>query len=162
LLTPQAYRRAWNFACRLAATREDAEDLFQESLAKAYRSLDRLRDPGRFCAWLMTIVRNCFLHARRRKRFEFVDSYWYRLVSDGAVEDPLAESIAEALARLPKAQHEILSLFYLDGLSLEETGWVLGVAPQVVGQRLFRARRALRRVIADPGMLGIQPQRCKQ
>ena len=83
-------------------------------------------------------------------------------MQDSCPENPLAEPIAEALARLPHAQREILSLFYLDGLNLEETGWVLGITPQVASQRLYRARRSLRRLLPEPRRQGILPQRCRQ
>jgi RNA polymerase sigma factor (sigma-70 family) len=161
-LAPAAYTRAWRYACRLAATREDAEDLLQEALIRAYRGFSRLRHRERFAAWLVSIIRNCYLSARRRETHRVVDFYWHQLVRDGALENPLSGPIAEALAELPPAQREVLSLFYLDGLSLEETGWVLGAAPQVVGQRLYRARRALRRLLHGSRVLGAEPQRCKQ
>ena len=158
LLTPGVHRRAWRYACRLKSTREDAEDLLQDALVRAYRGLHRLRHTERFGAWLISIIRNCHLSRRHRHHQQNSDSYWLQLVKSSSVENPLSESIAEALTKLPAAQREILSLFYLDGLSLEETGWVLGVAPQVVGQRLYRARRALRKKLGAIHMPGLSPR----
>jgi DNA-directed RNA polymerase specialized sigma24 family protein len=63
----------------------------------------------------------------------------------GGSEDPRGELMLAALSQLPWAQKELLSLFYLEGLSLNETGQVLRLAPRVVRKRLFRARKALRR-----------------
>jgi len=160
-LTPQAYQRAWNYACRLSPTHEDAEDLLQDALAKAYRGLPGLREPERFGAWLLTIIRNSFL-SRRRPQQIMLDSYWHELAAAEEPEDPLVAAILGALKQLTPEQRELISLFYLDGLSLKETGWVLGLAPQVVGQRLHRARRALRKVLVTSRMVGSEPQRCRQ
>jgi DNA-directed RNA polymerase specialized sigma24 family protein len=59
---------------------------------------------------------------------------------------------------LPAAQAELLALFYLDGLSLVETGRVLGLSPQAVGQRLHRARLALRRSLERQPAMGLAPR----
>jgi len=66
-------------------------------------------------------------------------------LADASATEPLGLDTAAALARLPQSQQELLSLFYIDGLNLSETGQVLGIRPQVVRQRLYRARQALRR-----------------
>ncbi|MBN2081938.1 sigma-70 family RNA polymerase sigma factor [bacterium] len=160
-LNPQVYQRAWNYACRLSPTREDAEDLLQDALAKAYRGIDGLREPDRFGAWLLTIIRNSFL-SRRRPDHILLNSYWHELVAAEEPENPLAVAILGALDHLAPDQRELISLFYLDGLSLKETGWVLGLEPPAVGQRLHRARRALRKVLVDTRILGPEPQRCRQ
>jgi RNA polymerase sigma-70 factor (ECF subfamily) len=161
-LTQQAYARAWQYACRLCATREDSEDLLQDALVRAYRGFGRLRHPERFSAWLISIVRNCYLSRRASDQRTDKASYWQWQVQAAALTNPLSEPLAAALAQLPAAQREILSLFYLDGLTLDETGWVLGLSPQVVGQRLYRARKALRRVLRGSSLIGVEPQRCKQ
>lgn len=153
LLTDQAYQAAWRHAYRLATgtsggTREDAEDLLQEALAQAYRSLPQLRDPSRFTAWLVSIVRTRFLDWRRRCLASGVNLELdaERCAEEAtAIADPLGELVQEALLLLPAAQREIISLFYLDGLSLIETGQVLRIAPRAIRQRLHRARQALRR-----------------
>ena len=161
VLTPKVYRRAWNYACRLSATREDAEDLLQEALARAWRGLGRLRQPERFGAWLITIIRNCFVSATGQREVP-LESYWHQVVQASGTDGPLTEEVAAALNRLPQTQRELLSLYYLDGLSLKETGWVLGIQPQVAGQRLYRARQALRRVLIGPGQVGVKAQECKR
>ena len=144
VLDSQSYEAAWRYARRLTDRREDAEDLLQTALVHAYRRLDQLRDQTRFKGWLMSIVRTQFLTWRRSQlaRPRFQDE----LPETRAEEpDPLAEQLAEVMVQLPEPQREILSLFYIDGLNLEETGQVLDIEPQAVRQRLYRARQALRR-----------------
>ena len=143
-LDTQSYEAAWRYARRLMDRREDAEDLLQTALVQAFRRHDQLRDPDRFKGWLLSIVRTQFLSWRRsqlsRPRVQDVLP-----VTCATEPDPLAEQLAEVMVQLPEPQREILSLFYLDGLNLEETGQVLDVEPQAVRQRLYRARQALRR-----------------
>lgn len=145
LLTSEVYQAAWRFCLRLCRSREDAQDLLQESLVRAYTRLGQLRDEVRFRAWLLSIVRRQFLDRYRRERLR--PPVQSEQEPQLAPEDPLVAHIAETLTQLPAPQRELISLFYTDGLSLKETGQVLGIRPQVVRQRLYRARRALRRLL---------------
>ena len=145
LLTSEVYQRAWGYCLRLCRNREDAEDLLQESLIRSYTRLRQLRDEGRFRAWLLSIVRRQFLDRYRRERLR--PPVQSELPPQAPPEDPLVAHIAETLAQLPAPQRELIGLFYTDGLSLKETGQVLGIRPQVVRQRLYRARQALRRLL---------------
>lgn len=146
LVTDHTYEVAWRACRRLADCREDAEDLLQESLVHAFTRLYQLRDRSRFRGWLLAIVRTRHLARLRRDKSRPQATRELPQLAAGG-ENPLDETIAAALARLPQPQRELLSLFYLDGLSLSETGQALGIRPQIVRQRLYRARRALRRCL---------------
>lgn len=156
-LSEEIYRSAWGYACRLctaggALRRADAEDLLQEALLRAYQRFHQLREPARFKGWLLSIVRTAYLDRLRRRGQpeQGLDELHDDLPDRASTghHDPLAELMLAALNQLPLAQRELLSLFYLEGLNLEETGQVLGIAPRIVRQRLFRAREALRRRFA--------------
>lgn len=158
LLTDEAYSLAWRYSCRLCTAgavvlREDAEDLLQESLAHAYRHLHQLREPASFKGWLLSIIRTQLINRRRAARGSWLSVEDLPELADGAATsagDPLAGEMLAALTQLPVAQRELLSLFYIEGLSLKETGQVLRIAPRVVRQRLLRAREALRRRLRPP------------
>lgn len=151
-LTTEVYTAAWRYAWRLAAggrggCQQDAEDLLQEALAQAWRQFGQLRDRGQFKAWLLSIIRTRYLNqlrmARRRPRVEGEPAAELR---SGAEEQDLLQLEARAaLSRIPEPERELLSLFYLEGLSLEATGVVVGLSARVVRQRLYRARQSLRR-----------------
>jgi len=143
-LDSQTYESAWRYARRLTDCREDAEDLLQAALTHAYKRHDQLRDPARFKGWLLSIVRTQFLSWRRSLQVRPRTVSELPQLSTGE-PDPLADQLAEVMLKLPEPQREILSLFYIDGLNLEETGQVLDVDPAAVRQRLYRARQALRR-----------------
>jgi RNA polymerase sigma-70 factor (ECF subfamily) len=153
VLTPAIMEVAWRYSCRLCRTREDAEDLLQEALAHALARFSQLRDLTRFKSWLMSIVRTQFLMQQRRNTAEKFTVYdreqdiGHSLadLASGPNADPLADITAASLSQLPAEQREILSLFYLDGLSLQEAGQVLGISTGAVRSRLYRARGALRR-----------------
>ena len=150
LISEPVYLSAWRYALRLCANREDAEDLLQESLSHAYAKLDQLKSEETVRGWVLSIIRSKFLRhrqrAKARQQTTDMEVAEYSLVgtADWAA-DPLSELMSGALDRLPESQREILVFFYIEGLSIAETGQVLAIAPQAVKQRLFRARAALRR-----------------
>jgi RNA polymerase sigma-70 factor, ECF subfamily len=149
LLSEAAYQAAWRFARSLAGNHADAEDVLQDALIRAYKGLGGLRDASRFTSWLLSIVRTVYIDRLRRERARpQADSELppYIAAQDA---DPLSPALAEALARLPQAQQHLLTLFYLEGLSLTETGQALGIRPHSARQRLFRARYALRRELGQ-------------
>lgn len=63
-------RRLFAFGLQMCGHHEDAEDVFQETLLRAYRSLDGLRDPGALRTWLYRVVANQCLMMRRKHRPE--------------------------------------------------------------------------------------------
>ena len=146
-LTDEAYTRAWRACCRLAATREDAEDLLQDALAHAYLKFDQLSQPECFTPWLLAIVRTRFLNERRRPRPIAAESYWLDSVESQRRDQPGLSLLADALRRLPDSQRELLCLFYIEGLSQADLGQALDIPAPAVGQRLHRARRALGRLL---------------
>ncbi len=144
LLQPDVYEAAWRFASRLSATREDAEDLLQDGLVAAVKRIASLRDDNSFKSWLMSIIRRRYIdHWRRAKAHRQPEDEAYELTAPDT-GDKLPLEIADAMNRLPEPQREMLVLFYIEGLSLKETGQVMGISARAVRQRLFRARNALR------------------
>lgn len=164
-LTDEVYGAAWRYAWRLAASgrggcREEAEDLLQEALTHAWRQFGQLRDTLQFKAWLLSIVRTRYLNrlrtARRRPQVAGEPA------ADLAAQEPPGPEVQAAhaaLQLLPAAERELLQLFYLEGLSLAETGVATGLDARVVRQRLYRARQSMRRACERlAGADAAQPQ----
>lgn len=137
---------------------DDAEDVMQEALVRAYRSLHRCGDPERFKGWLFRIVSNqCRSHLTRRRRreerHESVDDREGELAAEAA--DPLEQTqqadrrarLEEALEELGGDQREALVLHYVNGLSVRELADALGLSNSAAKMRLHRAREALRQVL---------------
>ncbi|EHL87459.1 sigma-70 family RNA polymerase sigma factor [Tannerella sp. 6_1_58FAA_CT1] len=118
---------------RLVVSNEDAEDILQESLIKAYRSLDEFRGESRLFTWLYRIATNESLQFLRRKKLSFTP---YEEVSDMLIQTLYAENntdadelllrFQEAILRLPEKQRVVFNLRYYDELSYEEISRITG------------------------------------
>lgn len=151
LLDAETYACAWGYARRLTAQdggcRQDAEDLLQEALAQAWRGLAGLREEPRFKPWLLAIIRRRYL--TRRKRAKPVQPLDGNSALAMPEDNPELCELLDALACLPAAPRELLSLFYLHGLSIAEVALVAGASAAVVNMRLARAREKLRQTFAQ-------------
>ena len=135
------------FAHWLARDRAIAEDIVQESLLRAWRSREALKDPSAGRAWLLTIVRREHARLYERKHLELVP------LDDAAESQPgpaRAEpggdlyTLRHAIMRLPIEYREPLVLQVLGGFSTEEIARELHLSSTAVLTRLFRARNKLR------------------
>jgi RNA polymerase sigma factor (sigma-70 family) len=120
----------------------DAADVFQETLAAAWRGLPGLRRPERFRPWLAGIATNKIADALRR-RPPAAD----RDVETVGQDDPETLAAREAMASLEPRHREVLYLRYLLGLSEEEVAATLDVRVGTVKSRTSRARRALQEAL---------------
>ena len=135
-------------ARHLAGDEEAAQDLAQEALVEAYRSLANLRDPAAFGAWVYGITRNlCRRYLARRPPAE--DSLERDPVPEPSAppEEPRSEVLA-ALRGLPLEHREVLAARYLQELDYAEIAGMLGITPGNVRVRCCRARQALRAALA--------------
>src|SRR5690242_16700512 len=67
-LVDEHYAALFRYACRLAGSAADAEDLTQEAFCKAQLRFAQLRDPERAKSWLFSILRNAYLHKLRAQK----------------------------------------------------------------------------------------------
>jgi RNA polymerase sigma-70 factor, ECF subfamily len=141
----------------------DAEDLVQETMLRAYRSIDRFdgRHPR---AWLLTILRNAHINSIRRKRPELLDRPGEAedrsmAMADG---DPGPEQVAldrrfdheveKAYLALPDNFREVMDLVDIAGLSYQEAAAVLAVPEGTVMSRLHRGRKRVREQLRAAGV----------
>jgi RNA polymerase sigma-70 factor, ECF subfamily len=145
-LRPDLFR----FAFWLSRDRAIAEDVVQETLLRAWRAMDELRDVKAARQWLLTIVRREHARLYERKRLEIVD------VDDlvareelllAAPDDAELHDLRRALLRLEESYREPLVLQVLMGYSTEEIARHMGLNAGAVLTRLFRARQQLRRIL---------------
>ena len=128
-----------------------AEDAAQEAFIKAFLKLRTLEAGDRFAPWLRQIAVNECRMGYRRRAEPLPESVEKSLVSPAgtpeeeaiAVEDRRA--VLTALGTLGEEQQQLITLFYLEGLSQKEIAAFLDLAPQAVNQRLYRARNHLRK-----------------
>jgi RNA polymerase sigma-70 factor (ECF subfamily) len=134
-----------------------AEDIVQEALFKAYRSLRSLKDPAKFKIWFAGIVRSRAIdHVRQRKSFwslpqEAVlnfaggDEASVESVEDLLLKEEFRGKILEAIRGLPEEDRLVITLKHMEGLSYKEIAEITGATVSAVESRLFRARSALRK-----------------
>jgi RNA polymerase sigma-70 factor (ECF subfamily) len=132
----------------LTGDRDEAEDLVQEALARAYERWDRVSQMGEPAAYVYRIASN--LHRRRsRTRLRQRTLVERRIVQDsdpGDVADARMDVLA-ALAMLPQDQRDALVLVEMFGFDTETAAQALGIRPVSVRVRLHRARLRLRDVL---------------
>jgi RNA polymerase sigma factor (sigma-70 family) len=147
---------AFTLARYLTRRGDVAEDLLQEALLRAYRSFDETRSSN-VRAWLLTIVRNCFLTWKVRSRDESAPRDFggtgASLEQDGgeAQEDETPESILIRheddctmrflIEGLPNPFREVLVLRDIEDMSYREIADITGVPMGTVMSRLARARK---------------------
>jgi len=148
-------------ALRLARNRDDAEDLLQETVLRAYRSFHQF-NPGTNCrAWLLTILYNHFRSGYRRGWREQLansgDEFEQELESLSVAQDDghdnperivadhsAARLIQRALATIPEEFRETLLLVDLQELDYQEVADVLNIPLGTVKSRVSRGRALLR------------------
>lgn len=136
------------FAYWLGRDRQLAEDVVQEAMLRAWKSLDSLTDEGKAKSWLLTIVRREFARSFERKRLEVSDlDALVAAEADvlAAEDDDDLAQMREALFRLEDDYREPLVLQVMLGYTTQEIAAAMGMQQGAVLTRLFRARARLRR-----------------
>lgn len=134
----------------------DAEDLTSEIFVRALRAIGRYAPSAPFYAWIYRIARNAVIDHHRSKRDDLplagvvdaADPHPVIDPEDHAIAGDRREQLARALAHLADEQQEVIVLRFIEGLSPEECGLVVGKRPASVRDLQFRALRALRRHIS--------------
>jgi RNA polymerase sigma-70 factor (ECF subfamily) len=152
-LVEQWHLPLWRYVRRMLDASGAADDVSQEVWAAALRGLPRLIHPERFAPWLLTIARRAVFN-RLREKYDAPESA--ELDTDTVSADESTDvvdrvEVAAGLAALPVREREVLVLFYLHDLDLQECGQILEVPPGTVKSRLFRARQMLREQMTGQG-----------
>jgi RNA polymerase sigma-70 factor (ECF subfamily) len=154
-----------NFGRRMCGQRDDAEEVLQETLLKAYRSLKALRDPGALRTWVFRVAANNCLKMRRRGKHEPEREIslqevmppssaggsppeipdWSDLPLDRLLQGELRARLEDAILELPKPYRIVLLLREQEGFSTRQVAKILGISESLAKVRLHRARLALRR-----------------
>jgi RNA polymerase sigma-70 factor (ECF subfamily) len=152
------FERLYNFAHWLTQDREEAEDLVQETYAKALKGFSSFQPGTNFRAWIYQILRNTFLTSRTGLKSTVPLEPESDQESVPAVKDTpesillqrsSRELVQAALGRLPVAYREILLLCEFEEMSYQEISATLAIPIGTVMSRLSRARRALRDAVQE-------------
>jgi RNA polymerase sigma-70 factor (ECF subfamily) len=137
----------YRYAAWLSRDRTVAEDVVQESLLRAWKSLDALRDDAAAKHWLLTIVRRENARYFERRRLDTVDVDELTPSQEALLADQPdheLDDVREAIYRLDDDYREPLVLQVLLGYSTSEIGELMGLRQGAVLTRLHRARLKLK------------------
>ncbi len=165
-LVERHQRKIFFTALRMTRNKEDAEDVVQQSLQKAFTHLNSFAGTSSFSTWLTRVAMNEALMLLRKKRgsrevllddlggseedtpaFELPD-----LAPDPEVtcaQQELAGLILSAINRLAPGMRTAFHLRELDERSIEETARIMGISATAVKGRLFHGRRKLREILGQ-------------
>lgn len=144
---------------RLTGDAIDAEDLTQQTFAKAWQSLGNFAGRSTVSAWLHGIAHHVFVDwLRRRRPTDFRDEAWWDACPDPfealteLAERDAATAVWRAADALPDDLRQTLHLHYYQELTLQETADALGIAISTVKHRLQTALGQLQKRLAEPGL----------
>jgi RNA polymerase sigma factor (sigma-70 family) len=148
---------AFNLARWLLRSREDAEDVTQEAMLRAYRFFGGYR-AGDARAWLLQIVRNCCYSWMQKHRGveELTDMMEETIPDRGDSPETLAiasfdrERLASALESLPTHFREVLVLRELEGCSYKEIAAITSRPIGTIMSSLARGREQLKKALTQP------------
>jgi RNA polymerase sigma-70 factor, ECF subfamily len=151
-LIRQWEQRLHYFVRRLVASEEDAWDVLQQTWIKVFKGIKRLDDPQRLPTWLYQIARRTAAshwrsHYRAQARLEDNTDLTEFAETENGWHFEDAEQVHRALSRISLAHREVLTLCFLEDLSLEQMAEVLDIPLGTVKSRLCYAKRALRAVL---------------
>jgi RNA polymerase sigma-70 factor (ECF subfamily) len=149
----------YNLAHWLTQSREDAEDLVQETFAKALKGFASFQPGTNFRAWIFRILRNTFLTSRtglaatatklplNEEEDESVLTPSPMTPESLLLQRVQAETLQEAIAALPVAYREVLLLADVEEMSYQEVADLVGIPIGTVMSRLSRARKTMRELL---------------
>jgi RNA polymerase sigma-70 factor, ECF subfamily len=148
-----------SFALKMTADIEDAEDLVQDTLLKAFRFFDKFEKGTNAKAWLFQIMKNTFINNYRKSSkqpnkvdFDDVQNFYENIKSDDvkiqhsendAFSDVLDDEIVNALSILPDDFRTIVFLSDIEGYTYEEIADFMDCPIGTVRSRLHRARKMM-------------------
>jgi RNA polymerase sigma-70 factor (ECF subfamily) len=161
-LSDQVYR----VARRLVSSREEAEDLVQETYARAFRSWRSFTPGTNLRAWLLRILTNLNIDRGRRQQrapqmqpLEDGDYFLYDKLEEAAgqplrdeervVERLSQDSVVDALSAVPHDFRDVLVLVDIGDFTYQDAAQILDIPIGTVMSRLHRGRRILKRELAE-------------
>jgi RNA polymerase sigma-70 factor (ECF subfamily) len=142
-LRPRLYRLAFSWSHDHALS----DDLAQDTIIKALKNYQQLKDPKKLDSWAFSILHNCYRdYFRSNKNLEDIDNHEFedeRQPDTDYENYSITGAVRKAVKNLPINQCQILTLIDLEGFSYTEVAQILDVPIGTVMSRLCRARKTL-------------------
>ncbi len=164
--------KIFHYSWLMCGQREDAEEVAQDALLKAFENFDQLREPERVRPWIFRIARNACLMKRRKSVFapsqelsldDFMPAMdhsggghakiqiadWSALPDRQIMQLEMKQELDQAIAALPEIYKSVILLRDMEELSTHDTAQILDLTEDVVKTRLHRDRLAVRQKLDD-------------
>ena len=148
------YMDIYAYLRRLCGSRQDAEDLTQQTFLKVWASFDSFAGRSRFSTWLYKIAYNTFVDWQRsnaNNAKSYPDQWWLECIDRNpgpfanTAELQSALRLYKVVEQLDEDKKHAVHLHYYQGLSIRETAGVLGIATSTVKYRLREVMKILRK-----------------
>ncbi|MGB9769404.1 MULTISPECIES: RNA polymerase sigma factor [Caldisericum] len=137
------YKYVFKIAYAITLSKEDAEDVMQNTYLKIYEKRKTLDSSDTIMGYIKRIAINYALKNSKKTNPKFIN----RETNDG--KDDIKEIVEDALKQLDSKDRSIITLFYMDNLSTKEISFLLNESEENIRVRLHRARNKLREVIEN-------------
>ena len=143
----------FNIVLRISKNKEDAEELVQDTFLKAFQKLNTFKSKSKFSTWLYRIAYNLAISKSRKKviKTERFDDYINEIIDYESIFNELEYTelkerqklIKTAIEELPEMDALLITLFYLNNLTIDEIYEITGLNKSNIKVRLYRARKKL-------------------
>jgi RNA polymerase sigma-70 factor (ECF subfamily) len=149
ILFDRYYDMIHAFAYRICLADSEAEDLAQETFIRAARGIGSYRGTASFKNWLFSIAHHAIIdwQRQRSRRRDKEVAFAAEMESRAAVRAPDHAPVHAALAQLPTDWREAVALVYFEEMNHRDAANVVGCAETTLSWRIFRAKRALKKIL---------------
>ena len=143
----------FTIAFRIVKTREEAEEVAQDTFIKAYESLSKYRGESKFSSWLYSIAyRKALDSLRKNKKYkasELIDDITEGDANeiDNALQylqnEERKKAIQDCILKLPEDDAAIITLYYFEEQSVREISGITGLSEDNIKVKLYRSRKKL-------------------
>ncbi len=127
---------------------EEVNDLFQETLINIWKGIDGFREESKISTWIYRVALNTCLLQERKKKKEVKKvplSMTVNFFEDSDANSTQVRQLHQRIGRLGLVDRAIV-MMWLEGMSYEEIGAVMGITPKNVGVKLFRIKEQLKKL----------------
>lgn len=130
-----------------SSNEEEVNDLFQETLINLWKGMESFREDSKASTWIYRVAMNtCISQERKKKRrgTQIPLSMDLNLYDESESDNKQIRMLHERIGRLGLVDRAIV-MMWLDGMSYDEIGAVVGITSQNVGTKLFRIKEQLKK-----------------
>jgi len=136
-------------ARRICRTREDAEDVLQETFLEVFRSIGRFRGDGSLWGWIRTVAASKALMRLRRNKYRDADELFDDVAVSPKEQPALRMDLEAALERLSDTARAVVWLHDVEGYTHDEIARMMGKTVSFSKSQLARAHQRLRRWLGE-------------